>query len=116
MVQDSQAPEDTPLGNDAKRRRIPAFVMRYLPVVDRLRRMFLNPKEAALMTWWDDDRKVFTPDFGVVCENPKFLRFAMPAVSFEESAKPDRRRNQLMGHDVCIYSDLDDANKGSKDS
>ena len=32
--------------------------MWYLPVVDRLRRMFLNPKEAALMTWWDDERKV----------------------------------------------------------
>jgi hypothetical protein len=32
--------------------------MWYLPVVDRLRRMFLNPKKAALMTWWDDDRKV----------------------------------------------------------
>ena len=32
--------------------------MRYLPVTDRLRRMFLNPKEAALMTWWDDERKV----------------------------------------------------------
>ena len=32
--------------------------MWYLPVTDRLRRMFLNPKEAALMTWWDDERKV----------------------------------------------------------
>ena len=58
VVQDSQPPENTPLGNDAKQRRIPALVMWYLPVVDRLRRMFLNPKEAALMTWWDDERKV----------------------------------------------------------
>jgi hypothetical protein len=32
--------------------------MWYLPVVDRLRRIFLNPKEAALMTWWDDECKV----------------------------------------------------------
>jgi hypothetical protein len=32
--------------------------MWYLPVVDRLRRIFLNPKEAALMTWWDDEHKV----------------------------------------------------------
>ena len=51
-------PEDTPLGNDAKQRRIPTLVMWYLPVTDRLRRIFLNPKEAALMTWWDDERKV----------------------------------------------------------
>jgi hypothetical protein len=29
-----------------------------LPVADRLGRIFLNPKEAALMTWWDDERKV----------------------------------------------------------
>ena len=58
VVQDSQPPKnDTPLGNDAKQRRISALVMWYLPVVDRLRHMFLNPKEAALMTWWDE-RKV----------------------------------------------------------
>jgi hypothetical protein len=50
VVQESQPPEDTPLGNDAKQRRIPALVMWYLPVTDRLMRMFLNPKEAALMT------------------------------------------------------------------
>ena len=58
VVQDSQPPEDTPLGNDAKQRRILALVMWYLLVVDRLRHIFLNPKEAALMTWWDDERKV----------------------------------------------------------
>jgi hypothetical protein len=58
VVQDSQPSEDTPLGNDAKQRRIPALVMWYLPVVDRLRRMFQNPKEAALKTWRDDERKV----------------------------------------------------------
>jgi len=57
-VQESQPPEDTPLGIDAKQRRIPALVMWYLPVIDRLRRMFQNPKEAALMTWWHDERKV----------------------------------------------------------
>ena len=51
-------PEDTLLGNDAKQRRIPALVMWYLPVTDCLRRIFLNPKEAALMTWWDDERKL----------------------------------------------------------
>ena len=32
VVQESQPPEDTPLGNDAKQRRIPALVMWYLPV------------------------------------------------------------------------------------
>ena len=58
VVQESQPPEDTPLGNDAKQRRIPALVTWYLPVTDRLRRIFLNPKEAALMTWWDVERKV----------------------------------------------------------
>ena len=31
--------------------------MWYLPVVDCLRRMFLNPKEVAMITWWDDERK-----------------------------------------------------------
>ena len=58
VVQESQPPEDTPLGNDAKQRRISALVMWYLPVTNHLRHIFLNPKEATLMTWWDDDRKV----------------------------------------------------------
>ena len=58
MVQESRPPEDTSLGNDAKQRRIPTLVMWYLPVTDCLRCIFLNPKEAALMTWWDDERKV----------------------------------------------------------
>ena len=58
VVQESQPPEDTLLGNDAKHRRILALVMWYLPVTDRLRRIFLNSKEATLMTWWDDERKV----------------------------------------------------------
>ena len=49
--------EDTPLGYEAKQRKILALVIWYLPVVDHLRQMFLNPKEAAMMTWWDDERK-----------------------------------------------------------
>jgi hypothetical protein len=57
-VQGSQPPEDTPLGNDAKQRKIPALITWYLPVVDRLRCMFLNPNEDTLMTWWDHERNV----------------------------------------------------------
>jgi hypothetical protein len=58
VVQESQPLEDSPLGNNAKQRRISALVMWYLPVTNRLRRIFLNPKEVALITWWDDERKV----------------------------------------------------------
>ena len=58
MVQDSQTLEDTPLGNDAKQRRIPTLVIWYLTVVDHLRCIFLNPKEATLITWCDDESKV----------------------------------------------------------
>ena len=58
VVQESQPPEDTTLGNDAKKRKIPTLVMWYLPVTDCLRRIFMNPKEAALMTWWDIERNV----------------------------------------------------------
>jgi hypothetical protein len=57
-VQESQPPEDTPISNDARKRKVPALVMWYLPVIDRLRRIFLNPKDAALVTRWDDERKV----------------------------------------------------------
>ena len=33
------------------------MVMRYLPVSDRLRRSFSNPKDAELMRWWDSDKR-----------------------------------------------------------
>jgi hypothetical protein len=46
VVQESQPLENTPLGNDAKQRRIPALVVWYLSVTDRLRRIFLNPKKS----------------------------------------------------------------------
>ena len=46
--------------------------MWYLPVTDRLRRIFLNPKEATLMTWWDDERNV---------DNDKIARGACKSLS-----------------------------------
>jgi hypothetical protein len=58
VVQESQPSEDNTLGNDAKKRKVPALVMWYLLVTGRLRRIFLNPKQVTLMTWWDDERKV----------------------------------------------------------
>jgi hypothetical protein len=93
VVQDSQPLEDTPLGNDAKQRRIPTLVMWYLPVVSRLRRIFLNPKEAALMTWWGDEHKVgddviahsvdgtqwelFDAKHTVLVKDPRNVRFSL---------------------------------------
>ena len=47
---------DTTLGISEKQRRIPAMVMWYLPVADRLRRFFSNPKAAELMCWWDSNK------------------------------------------------------------
>jgi len=38
------------------RKKIPALVMWYLNPINRLRRMFANPREAKLMRWWHDDR------------------------------------------------------------
>ena len=67
--------------------------MWYLPVTDRLRRIFLNPKEAALMTWWQDERKVandmiahstdcsqwkdFNKNNKEFSEDPRNVRFAL---------------------------------------
>jgi len=49
---------DTCLGDDdSKQRRIPCLVVWYLPVADRLRRMFSNPSDAELMRWWDSDKR-----------------------------------------------------------
>ena len=74
-------------------RRIPALVIWYLPVVDRLRCLFANPDDAELMTWhasderkddgklrhpadakqWQEFDKKY-PDFA---EDPRNVRFAL---------------------------------------
>ena len=43
--------DDATLGISEKQGRIPAMVMWYLPVSDRLRCFFSNPKDAELMRW-----------------------------------------------------------------
>ena len=48
---------DTSLGtDDEKQSKILALVMWYLLVVNRLRRLFSNPKDTELMRWWDSDK------------------------------------------------------------
>jgi hypothetical protein len=49
--------DDATLGILEKQSRILAMVMWYLPVSDRLRHFFLNPKDAELMRWWDSDKR-----------------------------------------------------------
>ena len=47
--------------------KIPALVMWYLPVVDRIRRLFANPKDAEVMTWHSrprDSKKLSHPADG----------------------------------------------------
>jgi hypothetical protein len=51
----SQVEEEYRYGTDtATQRKVPALVMWYLPVEDRLKRLFSNPKTAELMTWHAD--------------------------------------------------------------
>ncbi|KAL6607941.1 hypothetical protein ACP70R_041004 [Stipagrostis hirtigluma subsp. patula] len=43
--------------SEEHKRKIPAMVMWYLPVIDRLRRLFSNPRDSELMHWHVDKRK-----------------------------------------------------------
>ena len=59
MVKNSVAsiePDAATLGISEKQSRIPAMVIWYLPVSDRLRCFFSNPKDAELMRWWNSDQ------------------------------------------------------------
>jgi hypothetical protein len=97
----SVEPAYTTLGICEKQSRIPAMVMWYLPVADRLRRFFSNPKNVELMRWWDSDKhkkgdgKLRYPadarqwkkfdeqyylEFG---KDPKNVRFALSTVQME---------------------------------
>jgi hypothetical protein len=59
-----------PLDQDnqgSKERKVPALVMWYLPIIDRLKRMFSNAREAQLLLWhvqWKRDGKIRHPADG----------------------------------------------------
>jgi hypothetical protein len=40
-----------------KKRKIPALVMWYLPVIDHLKRVFSNPRDAELVHWYSDKHR-----------------------------------------------------------
>jgi molecular chaperone GrpE (heat shock protein) len=42
---------------DKKKRMIPALVMWYLPVIDRLKRVFSNLRDAKLVRWHSEKRR-----------------------------------------------------------
>jgi hypothetical protein len=42
---------------DKKKRKIPALVMWYLPVIDHLKRVFPNPRDAELVRWHSEKRR-----------------------------------------------------------
>ena len=82
----------TCLGIDENQRRIPALVMCYLNPIDRLRRLFANPREAKLMRWWyerakDDENlahpadgtqwKKFDEMYPEFARDPRNVRFAL---------------------------------------
>ena len=82
----------TCLGIDENQRRISVLVMCYLNPIDRLRRLFTNPREAKLMRWWHeramDDANLAHPADGTqwkkfdkmypeFAKDPRNVRFAL---------------------------------------
>jgi hypothetical protein len=49
--------EVDPDKEDMTKRRIPALVMWYLPVIDRLKRVFSNPMDVKLVSWHSQKRR-----------------------------------------------------------
>ena len=49
--------DETSDKEDEKKRKIPALVMWYLPVIDRLKRIFSNPRDAELVRWHSEKRR-----------------------------------------------------------
>ena len=49
--------DDATSGLSEKQSIIPAMVMWYLPVSDRLWHLFSNPKDSNMMWWWDSNKR-----------------------------------------------------------
>jgi len=99
--------EDTCLGIDENKRRFPKLVMWYLNPIDRLRRMFANPREGKLMCWWHEERiqdegklshpadgtqlKRFDEMYPEFAKDPRNVRFALRT----EGMNPFGERNSI---------------------
>ena len=62
--------------------------MWYLQVTDRLRRIFLKPKEVTLMTWWDDERKVGDDVIAHLADGTQWERFDAKHIEFRVCLVP----------------------------
>ncbi|XP_052152536.1 uncharacterized protein LOC127770769 [Oryza glaberrima] len=51
-----------PDSDKGKRGKIPSMVMWYLPIKDRLKRLYSNPTDAELMRWHQESRKIDGPN------------------------------------------------------
>jgi hypothetical protein len=49
--------DETDSDNDKKKRKISALVMWYLPVIDHLKRVFSNPRDAELVRWHSEKHR-----------------------------------------------------------
>jgi hypothetical protein len=49
--------ETHPNKEDKMKRKIPALVMWYLPVIDRLKHVFSNPRDTELLRWHSEKRR-----------------------------------------------------------
>jgi hypothetical protein len=82
--------------DEKKKSKIPALVMWYLPVIDRLKRLFSNPREVELMCWHAENRK----------QNNKQIRHPVDAsqwkifdLMYTEFAKETRNVRFALGTD-----------------
>jgi hypothetical protein len=82
--------------DEKKTSKIPALVMWYLPVIDRLKRLFSNPREVELMCWHAENRK----------QNNKQIRHPVDAskwkifdLMYTEFAKKTRNVRFALGTD-----------------
>jgi hypothetical protein len=68
---DDEANLDT---KDMAKRKIPALVMWYFPVIDPLKYVFSNPRDAELMRWHSDKRRENDRRFDTLCNTPCYGR------------------------------------------
>jgi hypothetical protein len=67
---------------DKKKRKIPALVMWYLPVIDRLKRVFSNPRDAKLVRWYSEKRRKNDEEIRQLADETRWKNFDLQYKEF----------------------------------
>jgi hypothetical protein len=79
--------DETDFDKEDKKRKIPAMVMWYHPVIDRLKRVFSNPRDAELVRWHSEKRRKNDEEIRLPVDGTQWKNFDLQYKAFGSESR-----------------------------